>query len=115
MHAAMLQLPGDLEAAAPVSGAGWLVTFRRIVLPLLWPAVMAGWVFVALHALRDTTMALMLYSPSSRVISLLLWDTWQSGDVNKATATGVVLMFITGLIILAGRMVDQRRARGLRA
>jgi ABC-type Fe3+ transport system permease subunit len=58
-------------------------------------------------------MALMLYSPSSRVISLLMWDTWQSGDVNKACATGVILMLLTGLIILAGRLVDQRRARRL--
>jgi ABC-type sulfate transport system permease component len=47
------------------------------------------------------------------VISLLMWDTWQSGDVNKAAATGVVLMIVTGLIILAGRSVDQRRARRL--
>jgi ABC-type sulfate transport system permease component len=45
------------------------------------------------------------------VISLLMWDTWQSGDVNKATATGVVLMLVTGLIILGGRYVDQRRMR----
>jgi ABC-type Fe3+ transport system permease subunit len=56
-------------------------------------------------------MALMLYSPSSRVISLLMWDTWQSGDVNRAAATGVVLMVCTGVMILAGRIVDQRRAR----
>jgi iron(III) transport system permease protein len=84
---------------------------RHIVLPLLFPAVIAGWVFVALHAVRETTMALMLYSPSSRVISLLMWDTWQSGDVNRASATGVVLMICTGLIILAGRYIDQRRAR----
>ena len=56
-------------------------------------------------------MALMLYSPSSRVISLLMWDTWQSGDVNRATATGVVLMVVTALIILLGRYVDQRRLR----
>jgi len=80
-------------------------------LPLLFPAIVAGWVFVALHALRETTMALMLYSPSSRVISLLMWDTWQSGEPNKATATGVVLMVVTGVIILLGRFVDQRRAR----
>ena len=84
---------------------------RLVVLPLLLPSIVSGWVFVALHALRETTMALMLYSPSSRVISLLMWDTWQSGDVNKATATGVVLMLATGAIILAGRYVDQRRAR----
>jgi ABC-type Fe3+ transport system permease subunit len=56
-------------------------------------------------------MALMLYSPNSRVISLLMWDSWQSGDVNRAAATGVVLMFFTGVIILLGRYVDQRRLR----
>jgi ABC-type Fe3+ transport system permease subunit len=58
-------------------------------------------------------MALMLYSPDSRVISLLMWDTWQSGDVNKASATGVLLMLVTGVIILLGRVVDQRRASQL--
>jgi len=111
MHSAILQLHHDLEEAAQVGGVSWFSTLRHIVLPLLFPAVIAGWVFVALHAVRETTMALMLYSPSSRVISLLMWDTWQSGDVNRASATGVVLMICTGLIILAGRYIDQRRAR----
>jgi ABC-type Fe3+ transport system permease subunit len=53
----------------------------------------------------------MLYSPSSRVISLLMWDTWQSGDVSKAAATGVLLMLATAVIIAFGRFVDQRRNR----
>jgi iron(III) transport system permease protein len=111
MHSAILQLHHDLEEAAHVGGVGWGAAFRYIVLPLLFPSIVSGWVFVALHALRETTMALMLYSPNSRVISLLMWDTWQSGDVNKAAATGVVLMLLTSVIILAGRIVDQRRAR----
>ena len=111
MHSAVLQLHHDLEEAAEVGGVSWPQAFRYIVLPLLFPSIVSGWVFVALHALRETTMALMLYSPSSRVISLLMWDTWQSGDVNKATATGVVLMVCTSAIILAGRYVDQHRAR----
>jgi iron(III) transport system permease protein len=111
MHGAVLQLHKDLEEAAQVGGVSWFKAFRYIVLPLLLPSIVAGWVFVALHAVRETTMALMLYSPSSRVISLLMWDTWQSGEVNRAAATGVVLMVATGLIILGGRLVDQRRAR----
>jgi iron(III) transport system permease protein len=111
MHGAVLQLHHDLEEAAQVGGVSWGKALRYIVLPLLFPSIVSGWVFVALHALRETTMALMLYSPGSRVISLLMWDTWQSGDVNKATATGVVLMLATGAIILAGRYVDQRRSR----
>jgi iron(III) transport system permease protein len=109
MHGAVLQLHHDLEEAALVGGVSWLKAVRHIVLPLLFPTIISGWVFVALHALRETTMALMLYSPNSRVVSLLMWDTWQSGEVNKATATGVVLMLVTGVIILTGRYVDQRR------
>lgn len=115
MHGAVLQLHHDLEEAAQVGGVSWANAMRYIVLPLLFPSIVSGWVFVALHAVRETTMALMLYSPSSRVISLLMWDTWQSGDVNKAAATGVVLMLVTGLIILAGRYVDQRRVRRISA
>jgi iron(III) transport system permease protein len=111
MHGAVLQLHRDLEEAAQVGGVSWAKAFRYIVLPLLLPSIVSGWVFVALHALRETTMALMLYSPSSRVISLLMWDTWQSGEVSRAAAAGVVLMLATSLIILAGRLVDQRRAR----
>ena len=111
MHSAVLQLHRELEEAAEVGGVSWLTAIRFIVLPLLFPAIVAGWVFVALHALRETTMALMLYSPSSRVISLLMWDTWQSGDTSKAAATGVLLMLVTSVIILLGRFVDQRRAR----
>jgi iron(III) transport system permease protein len=107
LHAAMLQLHRDLEDAAHVGGAAWLPTLRRIVLPLLWPSLVSAWVFVALHALRETTMALMLYSPSSRVISLLLWDTWQSGEVPHAAATGVILMLATGVIIVAGRLISR--------
>jgi iron(III) transport system permease protein len=111
MHGAVLQLHHDLEEAAQVGGVSWIKAFRFIVLPLLLPSIVSGWVFVALHAVRETTLALMLYSPSSRVISLLMWDTWQSGDVNRAAATGVLLMLVTGLIITFGRYVDQRRAR----
>jgi iron(III) transport system permease protein len=115
MHGAVLQLHHDLEEAAQVGGVSWGKAFRYIVLPLLFPSIVSGWVFVALHSLRDTTMALMLYSPNSRVISLLMWDTWQSGETNRATATGVVLMLVTGVIILAGRYVDQRRTRRFRS
>jgi iron(III) transport system permease protein len=111
MHGAVVQLHHDLEEAAQVGGVSWATAFRYIVLPLLFPSIVSGWVFVALHAVRETTMALVLYSPNSRVVSLLMWDSWQSGEVSKAAATGVVLMCFIGLIILAGRYIDQRRVR----
>lgn len=113
MHGAVIQLHKDLEEAAQVGGVSWPKAFRHIVLPLLFPAIVSAWVFVALHALREVSMALLLYSPDSRVVSLLMWDTWQSGEVGVASATGVLLMIGIGVIIMAGRLVDQRRSRNL--
>ena len=111
MHGSVIQLHKDLEEAAQVGGVSWAKSFRYIVLPLLFPAIVSGWVFVALHSIREVSMALLLYSPDSRVISLLMWDTWHNGEVAIAAATGVLLMIAIGIIILAGRMVDQRRSK----
>jgi iron(III) transport system permease protein len=113
MHGAVIQLHKDLEEAAIVGGVSWPKAFRHVVLPLLFPAIVSGWVFVALHSIREVSMVLLLYSPDSRVISLLMWDTWHNGEVAVAAATGVLLMVAIALIILAGRLVDQRRSRTL--
>jgi iron(III) transport system permease protein len=64
-------------------------------------------------SVRYVTLPLLLYSPQSRVISILMWDNWQQGDIAKASATGVVLMIAIGMITLFGRLTDQRRARRL--
>ena len=111
MHGAVLQLHKDLEEAAQVGGVSWSKAFRYIVLPLLLPSIVAGWVFVALHALRETTMALMLYSPSSRVISLLMWDTWQSGEVEQRRRHGRRADGRDWPDHPGRAIVDQRRAR----
>ncbi|HEX3244544.1 MAG TPA: iron ABC transporter permease, partial [Chloroflexota bacterium] len=111
MHGAVIQLHKDLEEAAQVGGVSWPKAFRYIVLPLLFPAIVSGWVFVALNSIREVSMALLLYSPDSRVVSLLMWDTWNNGEVAIAAATGVLLMIAIGIIVGAGRMVDQRRSR----
>jgi iron(III) transport system permease protein len=113
MHGAVLQIHKDLSEAAIVGGVTWPTAFRYIVLPLLLPAMISGWVFVALHALRELSMALLLYSPEARVMSLLMWDSWQSGEVPHAAATGVILMLGIAVLIGVGRFVDQRRARRL--
>ena len=73
--------------------------------------IVAGWVFVALHTLRELSLALILYSPNSRVLSLFMWDSWANGAVPVAAAIGVLLMVATGAIVVLGRMVDQQRSR----
>jgi ABC-type Fe3+ transport system permease subunit len=75
--------------------------------------MVSGWIFVATAAIRYVTLPLLLYSPDSRVVSLLMWDNWQGGEIGRAAATGVVLMIAIGLVALAGGTVDRRRAKRL--
>jgi iron(III) transport system permease protein len=112
-HAAVLQIHKDLEEAALAGGVSWRKTFRYVVLPLLFPAIVAGWVFVGMHAMKDLTLALMLHTPASRVFSILMWDNWQSGEMGLSSAVGVLLMIAIGFITFVGRSVDQYRARKL--
>ncbi len=110
MHGAVLQIHKELEEAALTGGVTWGRAFRHIIVPLLFPAMVSGWVFIAMAAIRYVTLPLLLYSPNSRVVSLLMWDNWQGGEIGKAAATGVVLMVAIGAVTLAGRLADQRRA-----
>jgi iron(III) transport system permease protein len=111
MHGAVIQLHKELEEAAHVSGATWRRTFTRVVFPLLLPAFVSGWVFIALFAMRDATMPLLLGSTDTRTVAVLMWDSWVNANVNKASALGVFLVTAIGIVTFLGRWVEQRRAR----
>lgn len=107
-NGAMYQLHQELEEAGSVTGASWFTVFRKITIPLLIPTLVGGWVWVAIHAVRDLTIALMLASPQSRIISVLIWNFWETGDIGMTAATGVLLIIFIALILLVGRLVSVR-------
>jgi iron(III) transport system permease protein len=109
MHSAMIQLHKDLEEAGQVSGVPWWQTMRRIVLPLVAPSVVATWVFMAMTSVRDTTMPLILGSVSNRVLPLVMWDSWTSGNYNGAAAAGMLLLAFVIVILVAGAILQRTR------
>ncbi len=62
----MAQIGHELEESAAVSGASWLQTFRRVVLPLLVPGLLAGWIYIFYLSMRELSSSLLLYSPGQR-------------------------------------------------
>ncbi len=111
MNSAMLQIHKELEEAGNVSGASWLTTFRSITIPLLLPSVIATWIWSAMHVTRQLSISVMLYSPKSRVLPVLIWDLWLSGEVPYTCAIGVMLMVFLAILLFAGRALAMRRAR----
>jgi iron(III) transport system permease protein len=105
MNAAFLQLHRELEEAATASGAGIWYTFSRIVLPLLWPSFARGFLWMFVRSVRDTTVALMLYSVGNQTLGVTLWFLWvEDADFPLASAIAVPLIVVTtGLTFLVAK------------
>ncbi len=102
LNAAMIQVHRDLEEAGRVGGLTPLETLRHIVLPLVRPAVLNSWFWVALLSYREVTMALVLFTQFNDVIATQIWTLWREGDVGRVAALGTTLLAVlAGLIALA--------------
>jgi iron(III) transport system permease protein len=100
-HAGAMQIHRELEEAAEMSGAAKFVTFVRIVLPLIAPAVATSWLFVMLMSVRAVAMPILLVGPRSQVVAVTLFDLWGNGQITSLAAVGVVwtaLMMCIGVI-----------------
>jgi iron(III) transport system permease protein len=98
----MLQIHQELEESAAMSGASWGMTFRRVVLPLLKPGLLAGWIYVLIVSIRELSSSILLYSPGTEVVSVMIWELWQNGQLAELSALGVMLIVLLfGLVMLA--------------
>jgi iron(III) transport system permease protein len=94
----MLQIHKELEESAQMSGASWATTFRRIILPLLKPGLVAGWIYVMNVSIRELSSSILLYSPGTEVVSIVIWELWENGQYVELSALGV--LFILSLFVM---------------
>jgi iron(III) transport system permease protein len=95
VHPGLLRIHADLEESARVSGAGWYGTFVRVVLPLLRPALVAGWTFVFLISVRELAIAALLWTPRTPVIATTMLDLWTNGNTNQVAAFGAIVAVLS--------------------
>ena len=65
----------------------------QIVFPLIFPALVAAFLWVLIHIVRELGLSLMLYTLQSQVLSTKIWLLWENGRVADACATGVMTVF----------------------
>jgi iron(III) transport system permease protein len=94
----MLQIHKELEESSAMSGASWFTTFRRIILPLLKPGLVAGFIYVMIVSIRELSSSILLYSPGTEVVSIVIWELWENGQYVELSALGV--LFILALFVL---------------
>lgn len=96
------QMDPSLAEAAASLGAGRWQTVRRITVPLLRPALLAGGALAFATALGDFVTSIVLYTFETRPISIEILSLLREFDVGTAAAYGVVLMLVSALAMVVG-------------
>jgi len=104
----MVQLHKELEESAAMSGASWFTSFRRIVLPLLKPGLLAGWIHIVIVSVRELSSSILLYSPGTEVISIVIWEMWQNGQYVELSAFGVMLIVTLFTFVMVAQWIGKR-------
>jgi iron(III) transport system permease protein len=98
-------LPKEIEEAAATLGADRWQTFRRVILPLLAPGLVAGWIYILVVSFRELSSSILLYSPGNEVLSILIWEQWTNGQFTRLAALGMVMVAtLVILVVLATRL-----------
>ena len=108
---ALVQIQRELEESSAVTGANWPTTVRTIILPLLKPAMLSGWVYIFVLTFRELSSIIFLVTPHNEVIAAILWDLFVNGSVELLAATSIILTAFLWSVILIGSRLFKLRFR----
>lgn len=103
----LAQIGIELEDSARIHGETWLGTMRKIVVPLLKPALAAGWILLFVEFVRSLSLSILLYTPESVVMPVVTYELYETGAYPALAAFSV----LQTLLMLAAIYLAKRIAR----
>ncbi len=105
--AALEQVHDSLVEAARASGATMWQALKDVVLPLVRPGMLAAFFLIFLPSLRELTVSIMLYAPTTRTIGVAIYTLNEDGEtVVSAALAGIAL-----ILIVLGQLLINRLTR----
>jgi iron(III) transport system permease protein len=90
----------ELEDASRILGATRLRSLWQITAPLLRTSVIATWCFIFVGVVRELSAAIMLFTSQTKVLSVLIYDLNESGDLAAIAVLGVFMLIVTSAIVI---------------
>ena len=106
--ASMIQINKELEEASFACGGTWFQTFRKVILRLLMPGFVAGWIYISIISLRELSTSILLYSHDSVVLSIMAYDLWEGGQYTYVCALGVLMVLLLIAMAYLARKLGAR-------
>jgi iron(III) transport system permease protein len=91
----------ELEEASRILGATRLRTLRDVTAPLLGPSLIATWCFIFVAVVRELSAAVILFTSETKVLSVLIFDLKESGDLAAIAVLGLTMLILTAAVVIA--------------
>jgi len=101
LQAAFATIHPELEDASRILGATRLQSLWQITAPLLRTGVIATWCFIFIGVMRELSAAIVLFTSQTKVLSVLIYDLNESGDLAAISVLGIAMLVITFAVVLA--------------
>jgi iron(III) transport system permease protein len=108
IYPSLVRISAEFDAAARASGAGWWTIARRVLLPILRPALLAAFVLMFITLLSDYDPVVFLQKPGTELLGVTMLQYWARGVVGPVAALAVVQIVIVGVVLLLGARVLRR-------
>jgi iron(III) transport system permease protein len=108
MSSAFVQIHSHLEESSLVCGASPLTTMRRIIVPLLIPGIVSGWILMASMFVRELTLSVVLSRPGTEVLAVQILRFSEDGLWGKLSALGLMMIVISTTLVVAATLVGNR-------
>ena len=111
--ASLQQIDPSIEEASAIMGADAQYTFRKVTLPLILPAIIAGMIFSFTRHMTSLSAIIFLVSPKWRIVTASILSEWEQGGISMAAAYSTViivfvLIAIGILYFVSGKMLKRR-------
>jgi iron(III) transport system permease protein len=107
MTSTVVQIHDDMQDASMACGAGFMATFRRVLLPLLRPGFIAGWIILATIYLREFSTSVFLYSPGAEPLGPLLYHFYVDGNLGPMCSLALIVSIICIVLITVARRMGK--------
>ena len=108
MTSAFIQIHSHLEESSRVSGAGTLTTLRRIVIPLLVPGIVSGWILMATMFVRELSLSVVLSRPGTEVLAVQILRFAEDGLWGRLSALGILMIALSSALVIAATLIGRR-------
>ena len=107
-------IPPDLEDAGRILGAGRFRVLRDVTAPLARSGIIAAWCFVFIGVIRELSASIILFTPSTKVMSVVLFDLKEEGQFGAIAVLGLLMLALTFATVALVQAVLGRDVLGAR-